>query len=94
MTLLYLTSVYFSEQGHYMALDLGGTNFRVLKVILEKHNKFEMIKEKYEFPEEMKVGPGEKVSSTYSHIEEKIYPLELFLFLINRCSLNVFNFDS
>lgn len=45
-----------------MALDLGGTNFRVLKVTLEPGNKFNMVKEKYEFPEEMKVGTGVKVS--------------------------------
>lgn len=65
-----------------MALDLGGTNFRVLKVTLGPGNKFSMVKEKYAFPEEMKVGTGEKVSVSSStsfislNTENKNKPVE------------------
>lgn len=45
-----------------MALDLGGTNFRVLTLALEGENKpIKMIKETYEFPAEKKTGTGDEV---------------------------------
>lgn len=47
-----------------MALDLGGTNFRVLFVTLGKNQKISIEKETYEFPMEKKVGPGEEVRLT------------------------------
>lgn len=49
------------ETGSYLALDLGGTNFRVLMFTFEKGGKYQMVREKYEFSAETKVGSGEKV---------------------------------
>lgn len=54
----------FLEIGRYLALDLGGTNFRVLSVTLERNRKITTEKETYEFPMEKKVGPGEEVRLT------------------------------
>ena len=53
-----------SERGCYLALDLGGTNFRVLLVKIDDtpdsaKPKIEMINELFMVPEEVKVGVGE-----------------------------------
>lgn len=56
--------VWVSEKGDFLALDLGGTNFRVLLVRVrsgirrgvEMHNKI------YSIPQEVMQGTGEEVS--------------------------------
>ncbi|CAO3585993.1 unnamed protein product [Absidia cylindrospora] len=45
------------EQGHYLALDLGGTNLRVVLVTLEGHGKFKTVSTKARVSEELKTGP-------------------------------------
>ncbi|XP_071051578.1 hexokinase type 2-like isoform X2 [Onthophagus taurus] len=55
-----------SEKGRYLALDLGGTNFRVLLIELcETH--FEMKSRIFAIPKAEMVGPGDKM---FDHIAE------------------------
>lgn len=51
-----------TEQGKYLALDLGGTNFRVLLVELKGQDHCEMKSEIYATPQSIMEGPGEDVS--------------------------------
>ena len=50
----------YTEKGHYLALDLGGTNFRVLLITLEGH-KVMMENEIYPIPENIMIGTGAEV---------------------------------
>ncbi|KAI8343274.1 hypothetical protein BC941DRAFT_448093 [Chlamydoabsidia padenii] len=45
------------EKGHYLALDLGGTNLRVVLVTLEGQGKFKTVSTKAKVSEELKTGP-------------------------------------
>jgi hexokinase len=45
------------EKGHYLALDLGGTNLRVVLVTLEGQGKFKTISTKARVSEDLKTGP-------------------------------------
>ncbi|KAI8092660.1 hexokinase-domain-containing protein [Halteromyces radiatus] len=45
------------EKGHYLALDLGGTNLRVVLVTLEGQGKFKTISTKARVSDELKSGP-------------------------------------
>lgn len=45
-----------SEQGTFLALDLGGTNLRVCEVQLFGSNKFEIKQQKYKVSDELKKG--------------------------------------
>ncbi|WOO84434.1 Glucokinase [Vanrija pseudolonga] len=45
-----------SEQGTFLALDLGGTNLRVCEVRLHGNNKFDIKQQKYKVSEELKQG--------------------------------------
>ncbi len=45
-----------SERGAYLALDLGGTNFRVCLVTLDGHHHVSVSQQKYHLPDEMKHG--------------------------------------
>ena len=50
------------ERGHFFALDLGGTNFRVLRVTLEGGGVVGELKQgKYHVPEQIKTGTGEQL---------------------------------
>ncbi|ORX50587.1 hypothetical protein DM01DRAFT_1337744 [Hesseltinella vesiculosa] len=44
------------EKGHYLALDLGGTNLRVVLVTLEGNGKFKTVSTKARVSEELKTG--------------------------------------
>ncbi|KAJ3365092.1 glucokinase [Allomyces javanicus] len=46
------------ETGVYLALDLGGTNFRVCAVTLKGHGQFDVVADKFTIPDSAKVGPG------------------------------------
>ena len=46
------------EVGKFLALDLGGTNFRVLVVDIEPDQKFQMDSEVYSLSQELMEGPG------------------------------------
>jgi len=48
-----------SETGSYLALDLGGSNFRVCEVILEGNGIARVRQRKYTVSEELKTGSGE-----------------------------------
>ncbi|KAJ3310149.1 glucokinase [Boothiomyces sp. JEL0838] len=50
-----------SEVGVYLALDLGGTNFRVCRVNLEGYGNMRLTSAKYTISDELKTGPGEKL---------------------------------
>lgn len=46
-----------SETGTFMAVDLGGTNFRVCEVTLEGNHKFSLKQKKFKVTEDLKTGP-------------------------------------
>lgn len=48
-----------SETGTFMAVDLGGTNFRVCEVTLHGEHKFSLKQRKFKVTEELKTGPAE-----------------------------------
>jgi hexokinase len=50
-----------NEIGTFLALDLGGTNFRVCKVSLEGHGSMRMSHAKFTVSDELKKGPGSKL---------------------------------
>ena len=50
-----------TENGEYLALDLGGTNFRVIKLVLQNGKIIEEIIEYYSVEERLRLGPGENL---------------------------------
>lgn len=60
--LIIIIIIIIAEEGRFLALDLGGTNFRVLLIDL-KGDKFHMENEIYAIPKEIMHGSGEQVSS-------------------------------
>ena len=62
---LYIYAVipfHITEEGEFLALDLGGTNFRVLLVRLKNDNEVKMESETYLIDQELMVGKGENVN--------------------------------
>lgn len=55
------------EKGTFLALDLGGTNFRVLSIRLDGDNKVEQESQIYEIPDHILVAPGKDL---FDHIAE------------------------
>lgn len=55
------------EKGKFLALDLGGTNFRVLLIHLKHENDFEMLSKIYAIPQSIMLGSGEQL---FDHIAE------------------------
>ena len=53
------------ETGRFLALDLGGTNFRVLKVDIGEGKKFSMESEIFHIPNDIMLGTGEML---FDHI--------------------------
>lgn len=56
-----------SEKGKFLALDLGGTNFRVLLIHLKGDNDFEMQSKIYAIPQSIMIGSGAQL---FDHIAE------------------------
>lgn len=56
-----------SERGKFLALDLGGTNFRVLIIHLNGENEFKMQSKIYAVPQSIMLGKGEGL---FDHIAE------------------------
>ncbi|XP_050543267.1 hexokinase type 2 isoform X2 [Daktulosphaira vitifoliae] len=54
-----------SERGKFLALDLGGTNFRVLLIELGENNYFHMDSEIFKVPEAIQIGKGTEL---FDHI--------------------------
>lgn len=50
-----------SERGKFLALDLGGTNFRVLLIELGENNYFHMDSEIFKVPAHIQTGKGSEV---------------------------------
>lgn len=50
------------EHGEYLALDLGGTNFRVLLVRFNAH-QFNVTNKTYTIPKQFMTGTGEQVKN-------------------------------
>ncbi len=63
MSWMSLIVVTFTERGKYLALDLGGTNFRVLvvKIRTGMRNSVRMYNKIYAIPFEIMQGTGEEV---------------------------------
>lgn len=55
---------FLTERGKFLALDLGGTNFRVLVIFLDQ-NHFDMQSKIYAIPEEIMTGSGLQVGLVY-----------------------------
>lgn len=56
----------FTEKGHFLALDLGGTNFRVLLITLD-HQNFDMKSKIYAIPQSLMLGTGTQL---FDHIAQ------------------------
>lgn len=63
--ILSLIVILFKEQGEFLALDLGGSNFRVLlvKVKANDEQKVEMNSQIFSIPEQIMRGSGSEVRS-------------------------------
>lgn len=59
-----------TESGSYLALDLGGTNFRVLLVKLKANERPEMDSQIYRIPKNIMAGDGQNL---FDHIAKCIY---------------------
>lgn len=57
----------FLERGKFLALDLGGTNFRVLIIHLKGENEFQMQSKIYAIPQNIMLGSGQQL---FDHIAE------------------------
>ena len=55
------------ERGKFLALDLGGTNFRVLLIHLKGEDDFEMQSKIYAIPQSIMLGSGTQL---FDHIAE------------------------
>ena len=53
------------EQGKFLSLDLGGTNFRVIFMELTEDKEFMMDSKIYAIPQQIMVGPGDQL---FDHI--------------------------
>lgn len=62
-----VTSCSSTERGKFLALDLGGTNFRVLIIHLKGEHEFEMQSKIYAVPQNIMLGSGEQL---FDHIAE------------------------
>lgn len=58
-----------TERGQFLALDLGGTNFRVLAIDLKPDRKFEMRSKIFAVPQDVMTSTGERL---FDHIAECI----------------------
>lgn len=58
-----------NETGHFLAIDLGGTNFRVLLITLNGNENYQMCSRIYAIPESIMTGPGVVL---FDHIAESL----------------------
>jgi hexokinase len=54
------------EEGHFLALDLGGTNLRVVLVTLEGAGKYKTVSTKSRVSEELKTGTMRNLCCKFS----------------------------
>lgn len=71
-------SVCLAEKGDFIALDLGGSNFRILRVKVshEKKQNVQMESEVYETPEHIIHGSGTQVTLTGLSSEQPFFSLK------------------
>jgi len=83
----------FTENGDFLALDLGGTNFRVLLVKIRsgKRRTVEMHNKIYAIPIEVMQGTGEEVSVCVSLLQHS-YFLNTFLRVCNTYNFKCMTF--
>ena len=64
---------FFSEQGEFLALDLGGSNFRVLlvKVMANGKQEVEMENQIYAIPDHLMRGSGSEVRDIYVTLQNE-----------------------
>jgi len=63
-----------AETGSYLALDLGGTNFRVLKVTLHGKGKFDVVNSKHKVDQKLMEGPGEDLFRFFAQKVKEMVP--------------------
>jgi len=63
----YYSYLFLIERGKFLALDLGGTNFRVLLIHLKGEDDFEMQSKIYAIPQSIMLGSGTQL---FDHIAE------------------------
>lgn len=90
-----------SEEGAYLALDMGGTNFRVAEITLDGNRGFDVTQSKYLMPQHLKVGTKEELFDyiadcvgkflTSSHPGEEIKDLSLGFTFSYPCSQPAIN---
>jgi len=61
-----------SEIGQVLALDLGGTNFRVLSIDLRGNSKKDLTSKIFVIPQSIMIGGGKNVSNDYLIYKRKI----------------------
>jgi hexokinase len=62
-----------SEKGDFLALDLGGTNFRVLLIRLKGNNQSDMTSKIFRVPDNIMKGTGEAVSQSFLLVNSAKY---------------------
>jgi len=62
------------EKGTYLALDLGGTNFRVLRVVLDGNGKCQVESKKWTVPMELLTAPGEDLFAFLAKCVAEVAP--------------------
>lgn len=67
MAFALLTILWLSERGKFLALDLGGTNFRVLLITLGENREFQMASKIYAISESIMTGSGDQL---FDHIAD------------------------
>ena len=82
---------YLSEDGDYLALDLGGTNFRVILLHIKSGSIENEEVQYYQVPEDIRLGPGEQLFDFLAEcihnfmdnrqLKGKNLPLGMFFFL-------------
>jgi len=56
-----LISFFLSERGRFLALDLGGTNFRVLLIKLRNDKRYKVKSKVFQVPTKIQTGKGTEV---------------------------------
>ncbi|KAK3858725.1 hypothetical protein Pcinc_035101 [Petrolisthes cinctipes] len=62
-----------TENGEYLSLDLGGTNFRVIYVLLEKGKAKKEMVDFYHVPQEKRLGPVTSSLTSWPSVSLTLY---------------------
>ena len=76
--------LFISERGKFLALDLGGTNFRVLLILLGENKHFDMKSKIYAIPQSIMLGSGTQVSNCLSCLmSTSVKLIKLFILMVH-----------